>query len=160
MRRLVALLAGLAILAAVNYGVHQREQLLATGRVVLLELAPVDPRSLMQGDYMALRFAAAVAAFGGGRTETQTADGHLVLRLDGRGVGEFARFDDGSSLAADEVRMRYRVRAGRPKFGTNAFFFEEGTADRYADARYGEIRVDAEGEAILTGLRDRDLRPL
>jgi uncharacterized membrane-anchored protein len=52
------------------------------------------------------------------------------------------------------------VRAGRPKFGTNAFFFEEGTADRYADARYGEIRVDAEGEAILTGLRDRDLRPL
>jgi uncharacterized membrane-anchored protein len=160
MRRLLALLAGLAILVAVNYGIHQREQLLASGRVVLLELAPVDPRSLMQGDYMALRFAAAVAAFGGGRTETQTADGHLVLRLDGRGVGEFARFDDGSSLAADEVRMRYRVRAGRPKFGTNAFFFEEGTADRYADARYGEIRVDAEGEAILTGLRDRDLRPL
>jgi|WetSurSiteA1Bulk_404760.scaffolds.fasta_scaffold26483_2 uncharacterized membrane-anchored protein len=160
MRRLIALLAGLAILVAVNYGIHQREQLLASGRVVLLELAPVDPRSLMQGDYMALRFAAAVAAFGGGRTETQTADGHLVLRLDGRGVGEFARFDDGSSLAADEVRMRYRVRAGRPKFGTNAFFFEEGTADRYADARYGEIRVDAEGEAILTGLRDRDLRPL
>jgi uncharacterized membrane-anchored protein len=160
MRRLIALLAGLAILVAVNYGIHQREQLLASGRVVLLELAPVDPRSLMQGDYMALRFAAAVAAFGGGRTETQTADGHLVLRLDGRGVGEFARFDDGSSLAADEVRMRYRVRAGRPKFGTNAFFFEEGTADRYADARYGEIRVDAEGEAILTGLRDRELRPL
>lgn len=160
MRRLIALLAGLAILAAVNYGVHQREQLLASGRVVLLELAPADPRSLMQGDYMALRFAAAVAAFGGGRTETQTADGHLVLRLDGRGVGEFARFDDGSSLAADEIRMRYRVRAGRPKFGTNAFFFEEGSADRYAQARYGELRVDAAGEAILTGLRDRDLRPL
>ena len=160
MRRLIALLAGLAILVAVNYGIHQREQLLASGRVVLLELAPVDPRSLMQGDYMALRFAAAVAAFGGRRTETQTADGHLVLRLDGRGVGEFARFDDGSSLAADEVRMRYRVRAGRPKFGTNAFFFEEGTADRYAQAQYGELRVDAAGEAILTGLRDRDLRPL
>jgi len=160
MRRLVALLAGLAILAAVNYVVHQREQLLASGRVVLLELAPVDPRSLMQGDYMALRFAAAVAAFGSGRTETQTADGHLVLRLDDRGVGEFARFDDGSALAPDEVRMRYRVRAGRPKFGTNAFFFEEGTADRYAQAHCGELRVDAAGEAILTGLRDRDLRPL
>lgn len=160
MRRLVALLAGLAILAAVNYGVHQREQLLVNGRVVLLELAPVDPRSLMQGDYMALRFAAAAAAFGPARTETQAADGHLVLRLDGRGVGEFVRFDDGSRLAADEVRMRYRVRAGRPRFGTNAFFFEEGTADRYGRARFGELRVDAAGEAILTGLRDRDLRPL
>jgi uncharacterized membrane-anchored protein len=160
MRRLVVLLAGLAILAAVNYVVHQREQLLASGRVVLLELAPVDPRSLMQGDYMALRFAAAVAAFGSGRTETQTADGRLVLRLDDRGVGEFARFDDGAALAPDEVRMRYRVRAGRPRFGTNAFFFEEGTADRYAQGRYGEFRVDAAGEAILTGLRDGDLRPL
>jgi uncharacterized membrane-anchored protein len=160
MRRLVALLAGLAILAAVNYGVHQREQLLATGRVVLLELAPVDPRSLMQGDYMALRFAAAAEAFGNGPTETRTADGHLVLRLDARGVGRFARFDDGAALGPDEIRVRFRVRAGRPKFGTNAFFFEEGSADRYAQAQYGELRVDAAGEAILTGLRDRDLRPL
>ncbi|MCU0971762.1 MAG: GDYXXLXY domain-containing protein [Gammaproteobacteria bacterium] len=160
MRRLVALLAGLVILAAVNHAVHQREQLLASGRVVLLELAPVDPRSLMQGDYMALRFAAAVAAFGNDRAETQTADGHLVLRVDDRGVGEFVRFDDGAALAPDEIRMRYRVRAGRPKFGTNAFFFEEGSAERYAQARYGELRVDAAGEAILTGLRDGDLRPL
>ena len=159
-RGAIALLVAVAALAVVNFSIAGKERLLAEGRVVFLELAPVDPRSLMQGDYMALRFAAAVAAFGGGRTETQTADGHLVLRLDGRGVGEFARFDDGSSLAADEVRMRYRVRAGRPKFGTNAFFFEEGTADRYAPAQYGELRVDAEGEAILTGLRDRDLRPL
>lgn len=160
MRRAVALLAGLAILAAVNYVVHQREQLLAAGRVVLLELAPVDPRSLVQGDYMALRFAAATEAFGPGGTETRTADGHLVLRLDAQGVGRFVRFDDGSALAADEVRIRYRVRAGQPRFGTNAFFFQEGTADRYAQARYGELRVDAAGEAILTGLRDRDLRPL
>ncbi|XOT97907.1 GDYXXLXY domain-containing protein, partial [Alcaligenes pakistanensis] len=27
------------------------------GQTVLLELAPVDPRSLMQGDYMSLNFA-------------------------------------------------------------------------------------------------------
>jgi uncharacterized membrane-anchored protein len=56
--------------------------------------------------------------------------------------------------------MRYRVRAGNPKFATNAFFFEEGSAERYAPAQYGELRVDAAGEAILTGLRDADLRPL
>jgi len=34
------------------------ERILSDGRVLLLELAPVDPRSLMQGDYMALQFAA------------------------------------------------------------------------------------------------------
>ena len=160
MRRLIALLAGVAILVVVNYTVYQREQLLTDGRVVLLELAPVDPRSLMQGDYMALRFEVARQAFGADRLSGTSADGQLVLRLDPRGVASFARFDDGTLLAADEVRMRYRVRAGNPKFATNAFFFEEGTADRYTAARYGEFRVGADGESILTGLRDEDLRAL
>ena len=160
MRRGIALLAGLAILAVVNYTVYQREQLLTDGRVVLLELAPVDPRSLMQGDYMALRFRVAREAFGADGPPGESVDGHLVLRLDPRGVADFVRFDDGTPLAADELRMRYRVRAGNPKFATNAYFFQEGTADRYTAARYGEFRVDAGGEAILTGLRDEDLKAL
>ncbi|MCU0767755.1 MAG: GDYXXLXY domain-containing protein [Gammaproteobacteria bacterium] len=160
MRRLVALLAGLAILAAVNWTVWQRERLVTTGRVVLLELAPVDPRSLMQGDYMALRFHAANEAFGPGRVAADAADGHLVLRLDEKGVAQFVRLDDATPLAADEIRMRFRVRGGTPKLATNAFFFEEGSASRYAEARYGEFRVDGRGEAILTGLRDRELRGL
>lgn len=160
MRRWIALLAGLAILAVVNYTVYLREQLLTAGRVVLLELAPVDPRSLMQGDYMALRFRVAREAFGAGGSKVESTDGHLVLRLDPRGVATFVRFDDGAPLAADEVRMRYRVRAGNPKFATNAYFFQEGTADRYTDARYGEFRVDPGGESILTGLRDEGLRAL
>ena len=160
MRRLAALLAGLAILAAVNWTVWQRERLVTTGRVVLLELAPVDPRSLMQGDYMALRFHAANEAFGPGRVATDAADGRLVLRLDDKGVAQFVRLDDATPLAADEIRMRFRVRGGTPKLATNAFFFEEGSASRYAEARYGEFRVDARGEAILTGLRDRELRGL
>jgi uncharacterized membrane-anchored protein len=128
--------------------------------LVLLELAPVDPRSLMQGDYMALRFHAANEAFGPGRVATDAADGHLVLRLDEKGVAQFVRLGDATPLGAGEIRLRYRVRGGTPKLSTNAFFFEEGSAARYSEARYGEFRVDADGEAILTGLRDRELRGL
>jgi uncharacterized membrane-anchored protein len=160
MRRLIALLAGLAILVVVNTTVWQREQLLAAGRIVLLELAPVDPRSLMQGDYMALRFKAATEAFGSLELDRPADDGRLVLRVDERSVGTFARIDDGTALAANEVALRFRVRAGRPKLATNAFFFEEGTANRYEAARYGEFRVDPSGEAILTGLRDEALAGL
>jgi uncharacterized membrane-anchored protein len=160
MRRLIALLAGLAILVVVNTTVWQREQLLAAGRIVLLELAPVDPRSLMQGDYMALRFKAATEAFGSRELDRPADDGRLVLRVDERSVGTFARIDDGTALAANEVALRFRVRAGRPKLATNAFFFEEGTANRYEAARYGEFRVDPSGEAILTGLRDEALAGL
>ena len=50
------LLGGLLVLGIANFAIWQKEDVLANGRTILLELAPVDPRSLMQGDYMALRF--------------------------------------------------------------------------------------------------------
>ena len=87
MRKAIVLAAGVLVLLFVNYGIYQREQLLTDGRIVLLELSPVDPRSLMQGDYMRLNFAAADQAF-----PSSTAlldDGHLVVALDNRGVGRF-----------------------------------------------------------------------
>ncbi len=159
MRKTLVVLAGLAVLAAVNWGIHAREQLLASGRVVLLELAPVDPRSLMQGDYMALRFKVAGDAFGRGVPE-RNGNGHIVVQVGDGDVGTFRRFDDGTPLASSEARMRYRVRNGVPKFATNAFFFEEGHANDYAKARFGEFRVAPDGEAILTRLRDAARQPL
>ena len=47
----------IALLGAVNYKVQQFEDVLATGKPVVLKIAPVDPRSLMQGDYMILNYA-------------------------------------------------------------------------------------------------------
>ncbi len=94
---------------------------------MLLELAPVDPRSLMQGDYMALRFKVAREVFTAQSLATLR-DGNLVLGVDDHGVATYRRLDDGGApLAADEVRLRFRIRNGAPKFaGRNAFFFEEG----------------------------------
>jgi uncharacterized membrane-anchored protein len=163
MRKVIALLAGLAVLAIVNFSIHQREKLLTEGKVVLLELAPVDPRSLMQGDYMALNFAVARVLRDQRGQEKVAENGRIVLRLDPRGVGSFARIDQGTQgtpLAPNEVVLRYRIRDRQPRFGTNAFFFQEGEAERYASAKYGEFRVAADGEAILTGLRGADLKKL
>ncbi|ODS58559.1 MAG: hypothetical protein ABS36_03225 [Acidobacteria bacterium SCN 69-37] len=159
MRRLIIAAGAVLVLVVANVGIHQREQLLATGRTVLLELAPVDPRSLMQGDYMALRFRVADAAFGGRPDETRR-DGRLVLGLDAAGVGTFRRFDTGSALAPDEVAMRYRIRANQPTFATNAFFFQEGHAAYYEHARYGEFRVAPSGDALLVGVRGSQMEPL
>ena len=47
----------IALLGAGNYKVQQFEDVLATGKPVVLKIAPVDPRSLMQGDYMVLNYA-------------------------------------------------------------------------------------------------------
>lgn len=160
MRRMLAILAGLTVLVLANLTIFQRERLLAEGRVVLLELAPVDPRSLMQGDYMALDYGLARELSDRQPPGGVLRDGHVVLALDAQNVASFVRFDDGSPLAPGQVRLRYRVREGEVRFATNAFFFQEGEAKRYQPARYGEFRVDAGGEAILTGLRDARARDL
>lgn len=155
MRKWIVAAAAALLLTVVNLGIHSRETLVASGRVVLLELAPVDPRSLMQGDYMALRFKVERDAFVRPLAEVQ--DGRLVVGQDANGVAAFRRVDDGSPLAPDEAWLRFRIRNGVPKFATNAFFFEEGHARDFANARYGEFRVAADGESVLTGLRDANL---
>jgi uncharacterized membrane-anchored protein len=156
MRNLILILTTLLLFMTLNYSIYQREQLLSAGRLVLLELAPVDPRSLMQGDYMALRFKISNQAFAFQDLKT-LGDGQLVLDLDAENRASFSRFAADSQLAANEVLLRYRVRNGQVKFATNAFFFQEGQANEYAEAKYGEFRVAPNGEAILTNLRDKDL---
>jgi uncharacterized membrane-anchored protein len=159
MRKAVVVVAGLIILALANYSIYTREKLLNEGAVVYLKTAPVDPRSLMQGDYMALRFEVANEL----RARMATAlpaDAQVVLALDERRIGTFSRVDDSAPLAPNEVRMRYRVRNDTIKFATNAFFFQEGDAGLYGKARYGEFRVGGGGESILTGMRDEQLARL
>jgi len=159
MRKGIAILAGLVVLALANFSIYSRERLLTEGAVVLLHTAPVDPRSLMQGDYMALRFQ--VANDLRARIASESAqDGYAVLTVDERRVGTFARIDDGKPLAANEARMRFRIRDRQVKFATNAFFFQEGDAQVYGKARYGEFRVGGNGDSILTGLRDEQLSVL
>jgi uncharacterized membrane-anchored protein len=149
------LLAALLVLGAVNYSIYGKEQVIRTGEVVYLELAPVDPRSLMQGDYMALRFRLAE------QIETARANSSFdaavrsaPLSLDPRRVATLAAGD-----AA--LRMMFRIRGGGVWLGTNAYFFAEGSAERYSQARYGEFRVSRDsGEAVLVGLADEGLNRL
>jgi uncharacterized membrane-anchored protein len=175
MRSALALFSCVVILGLVNFSIVRKERLLESGRVVYLELAPVDPRSLMQGDYMALRFKLANEArpamkradvhgtrsFGFNRQgDLATDDGRIVAVLNDSSIANYRRLDDGQPLASNEIYLRYRVREGEIKFATNAFFFQEGTANRYGLARYGEFRVAPNGELLLTGLRSGNLRPL
>jgi uncharacterized membrane-anchored protein len=147
--RTLLLVAGLVVLVAVNGSILAKERIRKNGERIFLELAPVDPRSLMQGDYMALRFAIA------DQLSTESS-GSAAIRLDERGV---ATADPAPRKGG--LRIRYRLRDGRVWLGTNAYFFEEGMAAKYDGARFGEFRLDRDtGEAVLVGLRDAELRKL
>lgn len=165
----IALLSLLLVLGLVNYSIAGKEKHLAEGQIVYLELAPVDPRSLMQGDYMALRFKIAndVRSALPRRPESRSwrprydaTDGYAVVSLDERSVGTFIRLYKNEKLSVNQTLLRYRVRSGDVKFATNAFFFQEGHAKEYEQARYGQFRVDDSGELLLAAMFDKDLKKL
>jgi uncharacterized membrane-anchored protein len=160
MSRALIALGALLVFGALNFAIYGKEHIRRSGDVVYLPLAPVDPRSLIQGDYMALRFAIVRDIEGReGRNDRGAREGSISfapIALDDRRIAALAA--DG---AAPALTLRYRIRNGRVWLGTNAFFFEEGTAERFSKARYGEFRVDAASrEAVLVGLRDADLNAL
>lgn len=165
----VAFVSLIIVLALVNWSVYEKEKHLASGRIVYLDLAPVDPRSLMQGDYMALRFKLADEMLKALPKEKKLKrwqhgvianDGYVVVTLDEKKVGSFKYFYEGQALSHDEMSLRYRVRGGNVKFATNGFFFQEGHGAYYESARYGQFRVDDEGELLLAGMYDKDLKKL
>jgi uncharacterized membrane-anchored protein len=153
-------LSALAVLVVANLGIWQKEHLIANGQPVFVELAPADPRSLMQGDFMRLNFRlpgdlpARDAVLPGAQRP------RVIGRRDDRGVARLVRLDTGAPLGADELRIELTPKDGRWVLASDAWFFREGDARRFSAAKYGEFRVDAAGHALLVGLRGADLEPL
>lgn len=147
-------LGALLVLGAVDFAIAGKERIKRDGELVYLRLAPVDPRSLLQGDYLALRFELASQLSREHRPEGATGLADVVL--DARRVASLA-----TAGSAGQLKLRYRIRDGGVWLGTNAFFFQEGDWQRFFGASYGEFRVDrGSGEAVLVGLRNEKLAPL
>ena len=152
------LLIGLNLVLLFGYLTHsiwQKEDLLEDGQLVLLELAPKDPRSLMQGDYMRLDYA---VARGRGR-DVESKRGYVVVRLDENGVGEAIRYQpEVTPKAADEFLIGYQRKSWSLDIGAGSFFFQEGRANDFAAAKFGGLVVDEAGHSLLVGLYDEDRR--
>lgn len=166
MYKSVALGSLILIMALVNWQIATKEKHIQQGSIIYLELAPVDPRSLMQGDYMALRFQLANEVYEAlpkeessrrWRQDVDASDGFVVVSIDERRVASFKSLFDDQSLSDGDMLLRYRVRNGTVKFATNAFFFQEGQAEEYERARYGQFRIDDEGELLLVAMHDEHL---
>ncbi|NIS91434.1 MAG: hypothetical protein GTN98_15440 [Woeseiaceae bacterium] len=158
-RLVVLAITPLAILGLVNSQIMSKEAIVADGHVVLLRLAPRDPRSLLQGDYMALRYRIAEEVASAAR-DAQLSDGVVVIRLDEDRVAAFEAIYDGQQLMANQLLLRFRKRGDSVRLASDAFFFEEGEWPTYQGAVYGELAVNDDGEAVLTGLRGGDRQKL
>ncbi|MCH1783120.1 GDYXXLXY domain-containing protein [Psychrobacter glaciei] len=159
----VALLGLITILAIMTINVAKFETHLATGDTVLLELAPIDPRGFMQGDYMTLNYALERDVFDQlnerlpeNEYYIDASEGYVIVTLDENNVGKFSRLVDTKpdNVASNEIALHYRVRNNKLKLATNAFFFQEGHAEAFEMAEYGLFRVNDKGEPLLTDMVD------
>lgn len=143
----------LAILLVVNGGIWQKENLIRNGRRVFIGLAPVDPRSLMQGDYMRLNFRLPDLVGVDRRLK-------VAARIDNRGVAVIQVAASGAPLAPDEILIELLNTGSGPRPASDAWYFKEGEEQRWSKARYGEFRIDGAGHALLVSLRGANLAAL
>jgi len=155
-RRLIVMAAmTAAILVIVNGQILVKEEIIENGNAMLLRLAPRDPRSLLQGDYMSLRYTIASEVARAVKT-AQTLDGFIIVELASNDEASFVSLYEGQQLTQSQHLLRFRKRGDSVRLASDAYFFEEGEWKTYASARFGELRVSEDGDAVLTGLRDGD----
>lgn len=141
-----------------NHSILKKEALLEQGKLIFLELAPVDPRSLMQGDYMQLRYTLSEDI----NSDSIPKRGFCVVGLDTQGVAQKKRFQkERTPLGENEYLIEYTSQnKWNINIGAESYFFQEGEAEKYETAEYGAVKVDKKGNSILVGLYDADLKKI
>lgn len=171
---LAALAVVLLILIPLNYKVQQFEDVLATGKPVVLKIAPVDPRSLMQGDYMALSYSilndiranlneSEDGVFTIETEKKRPSKVYALIHQDEQGVATLCRLEnslprDFTDCAAD-VYLPVNNFKWLPELPSQEYFFAEGKGQHYAQAEYAEYRFK-NGILLLARLLDKDLKAL
>ena len=153
MRRKILIVSSFLVFLLFNYSIIKKERLIERGETVLLALAPVDPRSLMQGDYMRLRYEIEQKS----QIPSNEKRGYMVVTLDKNRVAQFRRFYTGEELAQNEKLLHFHGNGyGGIKIVPDSFMFQEGHATVYGRAKYGVFKFDRSGEHLLIGLAGED----
>ncbi|MDD9267450.1 GDYXXLXY domain-containing protein [Paenibacillus sp. GCM10023248] len=155
-RFVIAVLVVLQI-AAMSLQIGKSEWLLASGQQIRLQLEPLDPRSLIQGDYVRLRYTISEPPIFGDRPEEAASKRITVVLAPNAatGVYEFSRvYKKGGPLAAGEVRLNgKRTGFETVEYGIEHYFIPEGTGSDYErQAKFAEVKVSKNGDAILERL--------
>ena len=179
MKRISEIIITIIVLGVIVYsfGVKaDRDQLILTGKEIMLELAPVDPLSLLQGQYLIIDFKLEDAEIEVDENEINSnkvnygyRHHRIVLSYNESGVAKFNRFEDDQPLNSDELlfKVRRAIRRNNTKYfykidvSQNSFLIEENTEKKYEEkAKYGVFKVGPDGDYVLVDLADKDLNRL
>lgn len=158
-------IVALQILGVIAFAAIKQNAIFSGTHIILQQAAPVDPMSLMQGDYAILDYE--ISILPPDRESNFSAGDDVVVILEQRGgVWEAVGYhpDDTVAKQFDDLFIRGRLQAsGRIDFGIGTYFVPEGTGYRIERAGDVKIRVSLsdEGKATVTGviLDGEDFKP-
>ena len=158
MRNAILFISTLFVLALVNFAIFQKQQILLEGENILLKLAPIDPRSMMQGDYMAFRYALEDEMKD---VDTASLLNHhfIVIKSDEDNVAHFIRVYNQETLAKDEKLFKFRYQQApysKITFKPSSFFFQEGLQPLYQKAEYAIFHYRGIKDYLLIGVANNE----
>ena len=126
-----------------------REASLRTGTEVVLQTVPVDPRSLLQGDYAILDYE--IASLRGASRDWPVGQQVYVVLEERRDVWRDVHYRT-NRPPSTRVFIRGRVdRPGHVDFGIGTYFLPEGTGRIIENARDVKVvaKISTEGDAVI-----------
>lgn len=164
-----AFIVALLQTAVLGWMIYDRVSLISSGREVILEVLPVDPRSLFRGDYVILTYGISrmdLKTLGGDDDFERGAPVFVTLKKtnDGRWSPVSAWKHRPRGLGPGEIAIRGTVRWSararrevRVKYGIESYFVREGEGkalEKTVRERKMQVllAVGADGEAAIKGL--------
>ena len=178
----ILLIINIVILFVVTgFSANKEESYKKLDSYFYLELTPVDPRSLLQGDYMTLNYDITDKASDfiynnrtyiyDGENENEVDEirelrkladakrAYIAVRLDENKVAKFVKITKEKTDEKDLLFIAYKTNGYDVNINVNSYLFQEGTGDKYEDARYSKV-VLVNNKLRLVDLRDKDFKEI
>ncbi|PHS66924.1 MAG: hypothetical protein COB12_05660 [Flavobacterium sp.] len=63
-------------------------------------------------------------------------------------------------IVTAELLIKYTSDNWNLDIGAESYFFQEGEGEKYEEAKYGGLKIDKEGNSVLIGLYDVNLKQI
>ena len=155
MKKLLVLLNLILLIVVFGYSVIKEEDNLKKN-TFYIKTSPVDPRSLIQGDYMVLNYNITDSA----RIEAvNIRKGYIRIKINDLKIAEFIRVDkEYMPPSNNEISIQFQKNSSNIDIGVNSYLFQEGTGNKFQKAQYAEVIELKNGKLRLKSLLDKDFK--
>ena len=149
MKKIFVVLNLLLLMIVFGYSVIKEEKNLKKA-TFYIKTVPVDPRSLIQGDYMVLNYDIAESA----RMEIgNIRKGYIRIKINDLKIAEFIRIDEEYLPPSNnEISIQFQKNGSNIDIGVNSYLFQEGTGNKFQKAQYAEVIELKNGKLRLKNL--------